>query len=193
MVFTPHQLADLLAVGFNWLNQEKPNTPRRAAMVFRALCRAGLMTEKQRKQIATNLDNVEVIWRQMVHVVQVDKKPGRADVRALREEDKRFVLLVMPQGKPDASRVLGANGYFFILTERGEDEAYELEAAYGSVIDKKRFMAAWSKAIEESGIQHGELERRQSRKNAARLKATEPTDIVVPPARVTEGDWDWND
>ena len=186
-MLSPRELVDLLILGFSWLEREKPKTRLRASMVFYALYYCKQITEKERRAIALNTQVLELLYP-LMHIEFIEGKLNNKKLRELAlTSDKQLIMLVQPAGRVVNKKILGAQGYYFLLTEKGREKANELELPYEKRATPRQFIQAWEQARLQLGRRVAGMDKADREAASGRGDGA----LYIPPNSVSEKEWMW--
>ena len=188
---TPTEAVDLLVLCHLWISQYRGDTrPRRAAMFYRALVAAGFYTSQERRWLLSN-DGCIAAVKSSCEVLEADRRPRKRELQALAAaSQKPFILIVMPRGI-DNRRIIGGDGYFMLLTARGEAMAHRLRRRYACRINYEAFVFGWDRALLRLGQQMANIQARDPKTRSLASVGSMGPDRPRLHAPVPPDDWDW--
>ena len=190
-IVASEQLFDLWLLGLTWLREDKPEIlARPGSSIFGALRCAGVISESQRRTLATN---TKLIGHAMANseIIKAPRRPRKPLIDArIGISDMKILTLVVPTSSLQYAKFFGAKGYLHVITECGIQHAKSVESNYSALIDHERFAQGWlgfrSQMIALAS-------RKGSPKNPSSGKEIEDEKVTLPAVRApyAESDFEW--
>jgi hypothetical protein len=152
------QVYDLLLMGLFWLGDtEKAQSQRRSiSPVLYALRELGLLTENERKSLRKDqyfaglvLGKTEV-FRECFDLDRLETK--NRELIATGSQHLVMIVSGYSETSMDRTKVLGPNGYRFLVTRVGAQYVADVAPGYAHLLNKERFLTAHRIQREKAGI-----------------------------------------
>lgn len=191
---TPAQLLDLIQLGLYWLQEERAQDPDKDEILARpvrsivtTLGLAKAIGEGRRVSAASDARVISLVMT-TGRLMQDRTRPRAEAVRRLvAEATEPFVVLVVPS-KLHYDKLLGREGYRWVLTEAGQNYARSIVQEYAERVTARAFLDAWQVNLRRLRVIGAKTSGKGSRPP---LAAQGYEWGSIPRANTTEDDWEF--